>query len=54
MVMKQQMRWAPKSAHLLLRVRAKILNDELAGVFQRWYPAFDASTEAGVKEDLAA
>jgi hypothetical protein len=53
MVKKQQMRWAPKSAHLLLQVRARVLNDELAGVFKRWYPAFDAPTSA-VAEDLAA
>ena len=54
MVKKQQMRWAPKSAHLLLQVRAKVLNDELAEVFQRWYPAFDAPTESAVAEELAA
>jgi hypothetical protein len=54
MVKKQQMRWAPKSAHLLLQVRAKVLNDELAEVFKRWYPAFDAPTESAVTEDLAA
>ena len=30
MVKKQQMRQAPKSAHLLLPVRAKVLNDKLA------------------------
>ncbi len=38
MVKKQQMRWAPKSPHLLLQVRANVLNDELADVFRRWYP----------------
>src|SRR5438477_2722134 len=38
MVKKQQMRWAPKSAHLLLQVRAKVLNHKLVEVFQRWYP----------------
>jgi hypothetical protein len=54
MVKKQQMRWAPKSAHLLLQVRTRVLNDELAGVFQRWYPAFDAPGESLVAEDLAA
>jgi hypothetical protein len=54
MVKKQQMRWAPKSAHLLLQVRVRVLNDELAGVFQRWYPAFEAPTESAVTEDLAA
>ena len=54
MVKKQQMRWAPKSAHLLLQVRARVLNDELAQVFQRWYPAFVAPTESAMTEDLAA
>ena len=54
MVKKQQMRWAPKSAHLLLQVRAKVLNDELADVFQRWYPAFVTPTELAATEELAA
>jgi hypothetical protein len=53
-VMKQQMRWAPKSAHLLLQVRTKALNDELGEVFRRWYPAFDAPTESLVMEESAA
>src|SRR5207302_1389314 len=54
MVKKQQMRWAPKSAHLLLQVRAKVLNDELGPVFQRWYPAFVTPAESAATEDLAA
>jgi len=54
MVKKQQMRWAPKSAHLLLQVRAKVLNDELAPAFQRWYPAFDVPAESAVAQELAA
>jgi len=54
MVKKQQMRWTPKSAHLLLQVRTKVLNEELAGVFQRWYPAFVAPTESLERESLAA
>src|SRR6266702_2163241 len=53
MVKKQQMRWAPKSAHLLLQVRAKVLNHELAEVFQRWYPAFVTSTDSAATEKLA-
>jgi hypothetical protein len=40
MVKKQQMRWTPRGAHLLLQVRTHVLNDELAADFQRWYPAF--------------
>ena len=50
MVKKQQVRWAPKSAHLLLQVRTRVLNDELGAIFKRWYPAFvaprDSTTEA--------
>ncbi len=40
MVKKQQMRWTPRGAHLLLQIRTCVLNDDLATVFQRWYPAF--------------
>ncbi|MBV9379452.1 MAG: hypothetical protein JOY82_20975 [Streptosporangiaceae bacterium] len=38
MVKKQQMRWSPRGAHLLLQVRTRVLNDDLAGDFARWYP----------------
>ena len=54
MVKKQQMRWAPKSAHLLLQVRAKVLNDEFAEVFQRWSPAFLVPAESAETHQLAA
>ena len=40
MVKKQQMRWTPRGAHLLLQIRTRVLNDELADEFRRWYPAF--------------
>jgi hypothetical protein len=51
MVKKQQMRWTPRGAHLLLQVRTRVLNDDLAGVFQRWYPAF---RHTSVGQELAA
>ena len=38
MVKKQQMRWSPRGAHLLLQVRTRVLNNDLAGDFARWYP----------------
>jgi hypothetical protein len=41
-VKKQQMRWTPLGAHLLLQVRVHVLNDELRAAFQRWYPKFGA------------
>ena len=40
MVKKQQMRWSPRGAHLLLQVRTRVLNDDLADDFRRWYPGF--------------
>ena len=37
-VKKQQMRWTPRGAHLLLQIRVQALNGDLHGVFERWYP----------------
>jgi hypothetical protein len=51
MVKKQQMRWTPRGAHLLLQVRTRVLNDDLAGDFRRWYPAF---THPGDRQGVAA
>ena len=44
MVKKQQMRWTPRGAHLLLQIRTRVLNGDLGADFQRWYPNF---TRAG-------
>ena len=43
MVKKQQMRWSPRGAHLLLQVRTRVLNDDLATDFARWYPGLASS-----------
>ncbi|HLB78721.1 MAG TPA: ISKra4 family transposase, partial [Candidatus Dormibacteraeota bacterium] len=51
MVKKQQMRWTPRGAHLLLQVRTRVLNDDLIGAFQRWYPAFSNTPDG---QELAA
>jgi hypothetical protein len=40
MVKKQQMRWTPRGAHLLLQIRTRVLNDQLADDFHRWHPGF--------------
>ncbi len=40
-VKKQQMRWTPKGAHLLLQIRMLVLNEELRSKFQQWYSGFD-------------
>jgi hypothetical protein len=41
MVKKQQMRWSPRGAHLLLQLRTRVLNDDLADDFDRWNPGFN-------------
>ena len=38
MVKKQQMQWSEKGAHYLLQARTAVLNKELAGKFENWYP----------------
>jgi hypothetical protein len=50
----QQMRWTPRGAHLLLQLRAKVLDDELGGAFERWYPAFVAPVRAAETRELVA
>ena len=37
---KQQMQWTKKGAHLLLLTRTKVINEELADCFRKWYPKF--------------
>lgn len=36
----QQMRWSHKGAHLLLQVRAEVVDGRLAVAFKQWYPGF--------------
>ncbi len=52
MVKKQQMRWSPRGAHLLLQVRTRVLNDQLAATSTRWYPRFTHT--AAARQALAA
>jgi hypothetical protein len=40
MVKKQQMRWTPRGAHLLLQARTQLLNGTLEDTFRSWYPTF--------------
>ena len=37
-VKKQLMLWTRSSAHLLLQVRTRVLDNTLTATFQRWYP----------------
>jgi Plasmid pRiA4b ORF-3-like protein len=48
-VKKQQMRWSPRGAHLVLQMRTRVLNDELQQTFQRWYPGMQ-NAEVELKE----
>lgn len=52
-VKKQQMRWTLRGAHLLLQVRTRVLNDDLADDFKRWYPAFVAPSSLSNTERAA-
>jgi hypothetical protein len=54
MVKKQQMRWTPPGAHLLLQIRTRVLNDQLANDFHRWYPSFTHVPEATLNDQPAA
>jgi hypothetical protein len=54
MVKKQQMRWSPRGAHLLLQLRTRALNDTLADDFHRWYPDFTHEPEEEELHALAA
>jgi hypothetical protein len=38
-VKKQQMRWTPREAHLLLQMQTKMLNDNLESTFRQRYPS---------------
>jgi hypothetical protein len=49
-VKKQQMRWTPRGAHLLLQIRVQALNDDLQTSFNRGYPKLGRPCE----EKLAA
>jgi hypothetical protein len=49
MVSKQQMHWTKRGAHLLLQVRAQVLNNDLRATFERWYPAI-GSTDVPLQE----
>jgi hypothetical protein len=53
MVKKQQMRWTKPGAHLLLQLRTRVLNDDLAADFHRWYPNF-THTKTRADHTLAA
>ena len=42
---KQQMAWSIEGVHLLLQMRVRTLNGELADIFKRWYLDLDIKAE---------
>lgn len=42
---KQQMRWTERGAHLLLQIRAQVLNQTWHGTLTRWYAGMKAIPE---------
>jgi len=54
MVKQQQMRWTPEGAHLLLQIRTRTLNGELAATFRTWYPALALEDHAIPVQELPA
>jgi hypothetical protein len=51
---KQSMQWTPGGAHLLLQVRIRTLNGDLAATFRTWYPAFPLEDQPVDETPLAA
>ena len=51
---KQSMQWTPGGAHLLLQVRTRTLNDDLAAIFRTWCPAFSLTDQPAGDSLLAA
>jgi hypothetical protein len=54
MVKKQQMRWTPEGAHLLLQVRTRTLDGVLRADFIRWYPGMKIEEEKERVQEKAA
>jgi hypothetical protein len=53
MVKKQQMRWTPRCAHLLFQIRTRVLNEQLADDFHRWYRDQPAGTHRVASSTLS-
>ena len=51
---KQSMQWTPESAHLLLQIRTRTLNADLASTFRNSYPDFSIADEPVHQHFLAA
>jgi hypothetical protein len=40
------MRWTDRGAHLLLQVRAHVLNEDWRSTLSRWYPGMEEACDA--------
>jgi hypothetical protein len=49
MVKRQQMHWTERGAHLLLQVRAQVMNGDLRNTFRRCYPGMKAGSEDSLR-----
>jgi hypothetical protein len=50
----QSMQWTPEGAHLLLQIRTRTLNGDLAATFRQWYPALSLKDQSDADTLLAA
>jgi hypothetical protein len=50
----QSMQWTPEGAHLLLQIRTRTLNRDLAATFRQWYPALSLNDQSAADNLLAA
>ena len=48
------MQWTPEGAHLLLQIRSRTLNGDLAASFRQWYPALSLKDQSSTDNLLAA
>ena len=51
---KQSMQWTPDGAHLLLQIRTRTLNGDLASTFRNTYPDFTVAGRPVHRQFLAA
>jgi hypothetical protein len=51
---KQSMQWTPEGAHLLLQIRTRTLNGDLADSFRQWYPTLSLQDQGAGDNLLAA
>jgi hypothetical protein len=50
----QSMQWTPEGAHLLLQIRTRTLNGDLAATFRQWYPTLSLQDQGAGDNLLAA